>query len=97
MTWLVFVLLCSVEKLREIFTISSDNEKDRRCIFYAAHLLQGHMQCLSRRHKIDGKGNEGVSAMLLVTTVQYVFIIILVSLLKSVPAFCRYCARYKYL
>lgn len=65
--------------------------------FYAVHLLQGHMQCLSRRHQLDGKGTAGVSAMLSVTTVQYVFIIILVSLLKSVPAFCRYCVRYKYL
>jgi hypothetical protein len=55
---------------------------DRRCIFYAVQLLQGHMQYLSRRHQVDGKGTAGVSAILLVTTVQYVFIIILVSLLK---------------
>jgi hypothetical protein len=65
--------------------------------FYAVHLPQGHMQCLSRRHQVEGKGTAGVSAMLLVTTVQYVFIIILMSLLKSVPGFCRYFVRYKYL
>ena len=96
---------CSIQEKNDMdlfcITLQCGKKKQRETFaFSLSHFLccpssaRSHAMPIAQTSR---KGTAGVSAMLLVTTIECVFIIILVSLRKSVPTFCRYCIRYKYL